>query len=43
MPASLKARAEKIAERDRRSLSSWLELVVEKAVKEREAERPKRR
>jgi len=41
---SLKPRLEAAAERDRRSVSSWLELAVEQAIEAAEAaEKPKRR
>jgi hypothetical protein len=41
---SLKAKAQKLAKLERRSLSSWLELVVERAIEAGEAaEKPKRR
>jgi hypothetical protein len=37
MVPSLKARAEKLAKLDRRTLSAWLELAVERVVEAAEA------
>jgi predicted transcriptional regulator len=40
----LRAAIEKLAERDRRSMSSWIELAIEQAVEAAEAaDKPKRR
>ena len=40
----LRAAIERLAERDRRSMSSWIELAIEQAIEAGEAaEKPKRR
>jgi hypothetical protein len=39
MRPSLKAALEKLAERDQRTLSNWIELVLERAVKDAESKR----
>lgn len=46
VPASLRAKLERLAERDRRTLSDWIRLALERAADEAEADeksKPKRK